>query len=200
MSLVSLSDATDRVGAAITQDNIDEVEEELAALIGPLVGSRTETFNLYERRPRWHTVDGLYLSRRTNAAVVTNAIVGESASTLTAGTDYRLLDHMLIEHVTNGAAWLDVVAVTYEPNDEETVRGVIFDLLTYRQTPSGTQSIRIGAYSETYFGPTAGQDTADPVLGALLRRILPAAGLGLTSPYRFAAHRRERSLITGGAS
>ena len=199
MSLVVLADAQSRVGSSITQDNLDEAEDELAALIGPLIEARTEAFYLSERRPRWHAVDGLYLTRRTNAAIVTTASVGESAVTLTTGTDYRLLDHYLIEHIPSGASWRDTVSATYEPNDEEIVRSVIYDWLTYRQTPQGTQSIRIGAYSEKYFQPTGAQ-TEDPVINAFLRRLLPAAGIGITSPFRYAAHRRDRSLISGGAS
>ena len=199
MSLVELDGAQSRVGSSITQDDIDEAEEELASLIGPLIGSRTESFYLSERRPRWRAVDGLYLTRRTNAAIVTTATNGESAVTLTAGTDYRLLDSYLIESIPFGASWRDTVAATYEPNDEEIVRSIVYDWLTYRQTPQGTQSIRIGAYSETYFQPTGAQ-TNDPVINGFLRRILPAAGLGITSPFRFAAHRRDRTLITGGAS
>jgi hypothetical protein len=86
---------------------------------------------------------------------------------------------------------------TYTPNDEEIVRSVIFDTLSYRQTPAGLQSVRIGAYSETFF-PQATQN--DPVLGALARRVLPAAGLGMTTPIRYADHRRDRTLITSTGS
>ena len=193
MSLVSLADAQARAGANITQDQIDEVEEGWTAVLGPLTGERTETFPLSERRNRLRTVDGLYLTRRTDAVTVTNAYTGESAASLTEGTDYRLLDHLLVERIPEGAAWRDVLDATYTPNDEETVRSVIFDTLSYRQTPAGTQSIRIGEFSQTYF-PQAVEN--DPALGILLRRILPAAGLGITSPFRYAGDRRDRTLIT----
>lgn len=199
MSLVTLSEAQDRVGDSITQDNIDEVEDELRSLIGPLVGERTETFYLHRRRNPFRGVDGLYLSRRTDSAVVTNQAIGESASTLTAGTDYRLLDHFLVERIDAGAVWLSILTATYSPNDEEIVRSVIFDWLTYRQTPAGIQSIRIGAYSETFFPEgTSGNETSDPVVNAFLRKILPLAGLGVTSPFRYVGDRRDRTLITGG--
>ena len=66
MSLVSLSDAQDRVGDSVTQDEIDEVEDDLTRLIGPLVGERTETFFFSERYFPWYIVDGLYLTRRTD--------------------------------------------------------------------------------------------------------------------------------------
>jgi hypothetical protein len=119
---------------------------------------------------------------------------------LTAGTDYRLINNLLIERIKTGEAWLDVASATYTPNDEEAVRSVIYDLLTYRQTPAGTQSIRIGMYSETYFPEGNSTTSADPVLGALLRRVLPAAGMGLTSPFRYSGTRRDRTLITGTGS
>jgi hypothetical protein len=199
MSLVDLEDAQARAGE-ITQDQVDEVEEWLASLIGPLVGSRTETFYLSEaRNPRW-MIDGLFLSRKTDAVILTTNSIGEDAVSLTAGTDYRLINNLLIERIKTGEAWLDVASATYTPNDEEAVRSVIYDLLTYRQTPAGTQSIRIGMYSETYFPEGNSTTSADPVLGALLRRILPAAGMGLTSPFRYSGTRRDRTLITGTGS
>jgi hypothetical protein len=198
MSLVSLSDAQDRVGDAITQDMIDEVEDALASLIGPLIGSRSETYFLSEaRHPRWR-IDGLYLSRRANAVILTN---GDDDTLLVAGTDYRFLNNILIERIPAGAVWLTHLTATYEPNDEEVLRSVIFDWLTYRQTPVGLQSIRIGAYSETFFpSGTGGTTAADPVIDSLLRRILPAAGIGLTSPFRYSSGRRDRTLIVGAGS
>lgn len=196
MSLVDLEDAQSRVGDGITQDQLDEVEEFWTSQFGPLVGSRTETFFLSEaRHPRW-TIDGLYLSRYANAVIVYN-----DEDLLTSGTDYRFLNGVLIEHIAAGASWLDTMHVTYTPNDEELVRSVIYDTLTYQQTPTGTQSIRIGAYSETYFPAGSGGTTSgDPVLDSLRRRVLPAAGLGLTSPFRYSGGRRDRTLITGHGS
>lgn len=201
MSLVSLSDAQDRVGDAVTQDNIDEVEEQLVRLIGPLIGERTETYLLTQRRDLLTTVDGLYLSRYADSATVTH-----DGNTLTGGTDYRLIRKHLIERIpASSTTWTETMVATYTPNDEEQVRSVIFDWLTYRQTPAGIQSIRIGAYSETYF-PAAGSTeqvsrVADPVVAAFLRRILPSAGLGaFAEPFRYHIHRRDRTLITGGGS
>lgn len=196
MSLVTLAEATARVGDAITQDMIDEVEEAWAAVLGPLVGERTETFFLHQRRYRFMAVDGVYLSRTTDAVILTTSTVGGSPTALTAGTDYRLLDHNLIERIDTGAAWMDELAATYSPNDEEIVRSIIYDTLSYRQTPQGLQSIRIGVYSETFFDSTR----TDPVLGSLARRVLPAAGLGMTSPFRYLAHRRDRTLVVGTGS
>jgi hypothetical protein len=197
MSLVSLSDAQERAGDGIDQDMIDEVEEAWTAVLGPLIGERTETFFLYNRRYRWMAVDGVYLTRRTNSVSLTTSTTTGSPVSLTAGTDYRLLNNHLIERIDTGGVWYDELDATYTPNDEETVRSVIFDTLSYRQTPVGLQSVRIGAYSETFF-PQAVRD--DPVLGSLLKRVLPAAGLGMTSPIRYAAHSRDRTLITSTGS
>lgn len=198
MSLVDLEDAQSRAGDAVTQDMIDEVEDELTGLIGPLTGSRSETFQLSEaRHPRW-MIDGLFLSRYANAVVLTN---GDDDDLLTAGSDYRFINHVLIERITNGASWLDHMTATYTPNDEELVRSVIYDWLTYRQTPTGLQSIRIGAYSETFFPAGSGGAVAsDPVVNGMLRRVLPAAGMGLTSPFRYSHTRRDRTVIVGSGS
>jgi hypothetical protein len=194
MSLVTLEEAQSRVGDAITQDQIDEAEEELAAIIGPLVGSRTETYDLSNaRHPRWQ-IDGLWLSRRTDAVILTTT-TGEDTTSLTAGTDYELINGLLIQYLMYGTAWGSTMAATYTPTDEETVRSAIYDLLTYHQTPTGIQSIRIGAYSETYF-----PGSSDPVVAGILRRVLPAAGMGLTSPFRYSGTRRDRTVITGNGS
>lgn len=196
MSLVTLSEAQDRVGDTITQDNIDEVEDQLRALIGPLVGERTETFYLSRRAHPFRSVDGLYLSRYTDSVTLTN-----DGDSLTPLTDYRLLDKHVIERVHDGEVWGNTLVATYTPNDEEVVRSVIFDWMTYSQTPAGVQSIRIGAYSETYFPDgTGGNETGDPVVNAFLRKILPMAGLGLTSPFRYSGSRRDRTVITGNGS
>jgi hypothetical protein len=197
MSLVTLADAQSRIGDAITQDMLDEVEDAWTAMLGPLVGERTETFFLYQRRYRYMDVDGVFLTRTTDAVILTTSTTTGPSTTLTEGTDYRLLNHHLIERIDTGGVWYDELAATYSPNDEELVRSVIFDTLTYRQTPSGLQSIRIGAYSETFF-PSATQN--DPVLGSLARRVLPGAGMGLTSPFRYTAHRRDRTYVVGTGS
>lgn len=194
MSLVSLADAQSRSGDSITQDMIDEAEEQLAHLIGPLVGERTETFFCGEVMT-YDRIDGLYLSRYTDAVILTH-----DGDLLTEGTDYRLLSAHLIDRIpATATTWSMTMAATYSPNDEETVRSVIYDWLTYAQTPAGIQSIRIGMYSETYFPAASNRSvvaTSDPVINGFLRRVLPAAGLGLTSPFRYAGTARARTLIT----
>lgn len=201
MSLVSLEEAQSRAGDSITQAQIDEVEEHWTAVFGPLTGERTETFYLSEaRQPRW-LIDGLWLSRRTAAVIVTSNSIGEDASTLTAGTDYRLVNGLLIEQIPNSTGWLDTMAASYSPTDEELVRSVIFDTLSYRQTPAGLQSVRIGAYSETFFPGASEAGSGDPVMNSLMRRVLPNAGLGVYGgPFRYAMARRDRSVVMSTGS
>ena len=184
MSLVTLADAQARAGAAVTQAMIDGVEAELANDIGPLTGERTEKF--YLERLRWPSlIDGVYLSRRTTTVVVrTDGVL------LVAETDYRLTHGYILDLIDTG--WQgDVLTATYTPNDTTLVKEVIYDLLTFRVIPSNMQSVRIGQYSETYF-PADGA----PVWNAALAKVSPAAGLGLTSPYRYRANSLYRSHIT----
>lgn len=199
MSTVSLSDAQARAGSAITQDQVDEAEEWLTAKIGPLVGTLTETFYVSRRRHSGLSVDGLWLRRRTDAVSVVNyaASTDVSGTTLTSGTHYRLFDHLLVErNPDSDTAWGATVVCTYEPNDEETVRSVIFDALNIRQHDQALQSVRIGQYSETYF-PDALRD----VEASLLRRVLPSYGLGeFSDPFRYRSFRRDRTLLTGSGS
>ena len=186
MSTVTLADAQSRIGASVNQDQIDEAEAWLAARIGPLVGMRSETFYLSQRRRRWMTVDGLWLKRPTDSVLITS-----DDDDLVDGTDYRLLDNLLVERVPLSTVWGETMVATYDPNDEDIVRSVIFDRIVYAQTPEGLQSIRIGQYSETY-----ATGSATPAEGAMLRRVLPAASMGaFGEPYRYHVHRRDRTLV-----
>ncbi len=186
MSLVLLADAQARAGDTVTQEMIDGVESGLVAEIGPLVGERTETFYLSERR-NLAAVDGLWLSRRTDAVSLTN-----DGDALTAGTDYRLINGLLVLHVSTSASWLNTIVATYTPTDEDLVREAIYDLLTVRSLPSNLQSVRIGSYSETY--GTGG--SMNPVMTGILSRVKPSMRLGrYASPFRYRAHREDRTLI-----
>jgi hypothetical protein len=184
MSLVLLADAQARAGASVTQAMIDEEEAWLVSKVGPLTGERTETFFLPARLAG--TVDALYLSRRTDA-------VDGFTSDGDALTEYRLLDGYIVERNRDATeSWSDPLIVTYTPNDETLVKGVIYDLLTYRSLPSNLQSVRIGAYSETY--ATGG--AVSPVHQSLLRRIKPGGGLGAYDlPFRISRHAIDRSLV-----
>ena len=191
MSLVVLADAQDRAGEAVTQDMIDEEEAWLAAQVGPLTGERTETFYLPSRLTG--TVDALYLSRRTDS-------VDGFTSDGDALVDYRLVSNYIVERNYDAdESWDDPLVVTYTPNDEELVKGVIYDLLTYRTLPSNLQSIRIGAYSETY--ATGSGSGANPVKRALLGKILTSAGLGAYGiPFRLSRAAIDRSVVEATGS
>lgn len=190
-SLVSLADAQARVGDSVTQALIDEEEAWLASKIGPLTGERTETFFIPSRLHG--IVDALYLSRRTNE-------VSEFTSDGDPMADFRLLDGYIVErHSDADESWNDPLVVTYTPNDETMVKGVIYDLLSYRSLPSNLQSVRIGAYSETY--ATGAGSGVGPVRSALLRKVLTSAGLGMYNhPFRVTRTARDRTLIEATGS
>lgn len=183
-TLVTLDDAQARAGDAVTQAMIEGVEAELAAEIGPLTGERTETF--YLDRLRWPSdIDGVYLSRRTDSVTVAT-----DGTPLVAETDYRLMAGYILDLIDTG--WQgDKLEATYTPTDTTLVKEVIYDLLTYRSLPSNLQAVRIGQYSETYF-----PGTASPVWSAAVAKVLPAAGMGLTSPFRYRRTSLHRTLIT----
>lgn len=183
-SFVSLAEAQARAGESVTQNMIDALEAELVDQIGPLTGERTETF--YLDRLRWPSdIDGVYLSRRTSMVTVET-----DGTPLVAETDYRLLHGYILDLIDTG--WEgDVMEATYTPTDGAAVREFIFDILTARAIPSNMQSVRIGQYSETYF-PGRGSPVWDSRIGS----IVPAAGMGLTSPFRYRRHSLHRTLIT----
>jgi len=190
MSLVVLADAQDRAGESVTQDMIDEEEAWLATQIGPLTGERTETF--YLPSVLSGTIDALYLSRRTDS-------VTEFTADGDAMADYRLVANYIVERTYDATdSWVDPLVVTYTPNDEELVKGVIYDLLTYRTLPSNLQSVRIGAYSETYGSQSGGGAV---VKQAALKRVSPAAGLGAYGgPFRVSRTRLDRSVVEATGS
>ena len=191
MSLVALADAQSRVGESVTQEMIDAAEELAVSIIGPLTGERTETFRLSERR-NLATVDGLWLSRRTDSVTLTN-----DGDALVDGTDFRLVNGLLVEHIPLGEAWGDTIVATYTPNDEELVVEGIYNLLTFQSLPANLQSVRIGAYSETY--ATGG--ASNPVYTATFASVKPSLRLGrYASPFRYRNHREDRTTIEAVAS
>lgn len=194
MSLVLLADAQARAGASVTQAMIDEEEAWLESRIGPLSGELSETFFL---PPNLHgTVDAVYLSRRTD--LVTSFT--SDGTPLSGTADYRLLSGYVVEKVGDStAAWSDPLVITYTPNDLVVVKGVIYDLLTYRSLPGNLQSVRIGAYSETYATGSSG-GTSGVKLG-LLGKVLTSAGLGAYAhPFRIKTYRRDRTLLEATGS
>lgn len=186
MSLVLLADAQARAGDSVTQDMIDGTEAWLVTQIGPLTGERTETFYLSERR-NLDTVDGLWLSRRTDSVELTN-----DGDALVDGTDFRLINNILVLHIPLGASWLNTIVATYEPNDEVGVTEAIYGLLTFATLPINLQSVRIGAYSETF---ATGGTLKTPV-ASIIAKIKPAALLGrYASPFRYRRHREDRTFV-----
>ena len=186
MSLVVLADAQDRVGESVSQEMIDAAEALAVSIIGPLTGERTETFRLSERR-NLSTVDGLWLSRRTDSVTLTN-----DGAALVADTDVRLVNGLLVEKIPLGTAWGDTIVATYTPNDEELVVEGIYNLLTFQSLPSNLQSIRIGAYSETY--ATGG--ATNPVYTAIFSTVKPSLRLGrYASPFRYRNYREDRTTV-----
>jgi hypothetical protein len=156
-----------------------------------LTGERTETFYLPSRLVG--TVDALYLSRRTDA-------VDAFTSDGSALTDYRLVAGYIVERNYDAdESWSDPLIVTYTPNDEELVKGVVYDLLTYRTLPSNLQSVRIGAYSETY--ATGGGGGSGAVRRAQVGRVLTSAGLGAYGlPFRVSRSAIDRSVVEATGS
>lgn len=192
MSLVVLADAQARAGESVTQAMIDEEEAWLTVQVGPLTGERTETFFLPSKVAG--TIDALYLSRRTDSV---DGFTGDG----TALTEYRLLNGYVLERNFDATTdqWLDPLIVTYTPNDEDLVKGVIYDLLTYRTLPSNLQSVRIGAYSETYATGSGGG--AGTVKRGLVGKVLTSAGLGAYGlPFRYRHTARDRTLIEATGS
>lgn len=185
VSLVALANAQARVGSSVTQEMIDGVESWLETQIGPLTGELTETFYLSERR-NLNIVDGVWLSRRTDAVELTS-----DGDTLVVDTDYRLVNGLLVTHISTGESWGDTLVATYIPTDTNLVVEVIYDLLSVRSLPTNLQSVRIGAYSETY-----GTGSLNPAVTSILGRVKPAVRLGrYASPFRYRAVREDRTLL-----
>lgn len=191
MSLVLLADAQARAGESVTQAMIDEEEAWLAIQVGPLSGELTETYYLPSKLAG--TVDALYLSRRTDS-------VTAFTSDGVARVDYRLVSEYIVERTYDAdESWDDPLIVTYTPNDLVIVKGVIYDLLTYRTLPSNLQSVRIGAYSETY--ATGGGKGSGAVRRALVGKILTSAGLGAYGlPFRYSRAAIDRSVVEATGS
>ena len=186
MSLVVLATAKDRAGDSVTQEMIDGVESWLVGEIGPLIGERTETFYLSERRNLLE-VDGLWLSRRTDAVTMTN-----DGDAMVLDTDFRLINGLFVQHIAAGAQWGSTIVATYTPTDEDVVVEAIYDLLTYRTIQPNLQSVRIGAYSETF----ASGGTTSPVVTSILGKVKPSTRLGrYASPFRYRHTREDRTLV-----
>lgn len=169
MSLLTTDEVRARIetelGDSDLQDAIDQEEADLAARIGALSGSRTETF--YPD----HSAERLYLRRPTSAVTVTN-----DGDAVTLGDDdgeYRLLAHGTVLHLVSDT-WGEVVTATYSPNDSDRVKRALIRLLRLTLTDSGNvTSERIGQYSYQK-AQTPGADEA--TREAIIRSLLPNIG------------------------
>lgn len=133
------------------QDVIDEQEAWLARRIGPLTGSRTETFYVgtAERRGK------LGLRRHTDSVTVTDAGVAVAAD------QFRLIDDgsAITKVYTASSAWWagPYVTATYEPNDLVLVESALYDLCALASSPAtaydaetiGSYAYRKGAQTRT---------------------------------------------------
>jgi hypothetical protein len=181
MSLISLADARLRVPNLpadddVAQDIIDEQEAWLARKIGPLTGSRTETFYVGTYRVRGK----LSLARYTDEVTMTDNAVA-------VDTDhYRLVDNGSAIQRTTAAlsGWYTgpYVAVTYEPNDLLEVQRVLYALFSLEAEPitSPYDSEQIGSYSYHRATGTPGAVQPSQQKAALVSELLPTRDPNLT--------------------
>lgn len=179
MSLLTIDRLRAQVETDLADDDlqavIDDEESWLAARIGPLSGSRAETFYVYDvDRP-------LRLRRPT-----TTATVSDDGSAV----DVVVLDNGWSLESTLGA-WTGPVEVTYTPSDEAEVRRVVLELVRLALTETGLDSERTGDYSYSRGGVSNLQARR-----ALARSLQPPpfnGSLRLTSDY---APRRVTAVLT----
>jgi hypothetical protein len=154
---------------AVAQDIIDEWEAWLARRIGPLEGSRTETFYVGISA----TYGKLGLRRYTSSVAVTDGGV-------MVDTDhYRLVDNggSVVRKYESPSQWWTgpYVAATYTPNDEAEVRRVLLTLLKMAVDPhadSPYNSEQIGQYSYSKGGSQGAANVAGQ-RAALASSLLP---------------------------
>ena len=172
--MITIEEARDRgielpSDADVAQDIIDEQEAWLARRIGPLDGSRTETF--YVGISRVHGKLGL---RRYTDSVS----LSDGGSTVNTG-HYRLVDNgsaVVRRHESPSRYWTGpYVEATYTPNDAAEVRKVLFTLLAYAVDPSADSPFnaeQIGAYSYSK-GAAQGAGSVEGKKAALAIGLLP---------------------------
>lgn len=168
--MITLSEARARaiqlpLDDGVAQDIIDEQEAWLARRIGPLEGSRTETFHV----GLGATQGKLGLRRPTLSVSVV-----DGGSTLAVDRT-RLIDNgsaLILADVVITPWWTGpYVAVTYEPSDELEVRKALFDLLALVGTPLEKHtSEQIGAYSYSGGGAAGLAAARGVIVSSLLPR------------------------------
>jgi hypothetical protein len=152
MSFIAPADVTDLVSTsladAVIQDVIDREEDGLVALIGPLTGTRTETF-LLTQDMRWERIT---LRRPTDGPteVRDNAVVTTDFRLL---SDQRTLLRLADDPVWAHGYWSGPLEVEYEPNDGLQVQRVLVELasigIASANANSGLSSETTGTYSYT---------------------------------------------------
>lgn len=177
----------------VAQDIIDEQEAWLASRIGPLEGSRTETF--FVGIPG--TGGKLALRRSTDAVDVVdngNAVDDSLITILDNGSSFQL-------KITSSVYpwWLGpYVTATYTPNDADRVRSALFALLGLALEPVSTLvSETIGAYSYTGGSIGSPAQARAIIVSSLKPRRDSLAVVSLTPPLPFAdplINRRELPL------
>lgn len=151
---------------AVAQDIVDEWEAWLARRIGPLDGSRTETFWVQ----RAYTGAKLALRRYTASVSIV-----DGTATLTTN-DYRLTDNGSSLSRINSQGVVNLwagpfVAVAYEPNDDDEVRRVLFALLALavdEHADAPYVSEHLGDYSYSKGSSVAATDASRATLVASL--------------------------------
>ena len=124
------------------QKVIDREESWLARQIGPLTGSRTETYYLRDI----DTDDPLALRRPTSSVTVKDG-VGTTHEETVGATHIRLLANgTAVERADS--SWLGPkVTAVYTPNDGNEVKRVLIDLLRLTLTDTGYDSETIQDYT-----------------------------------------------------
>lgn len=181
--MIDLEDARARGVAlpaddAVAQDVIDEQEAWLAAIIGPLEGERTETFQV---RPFGPIDDAysdlwqgrLFLARTTDAAVVLdNGATVADAVLAYNGQAVRRRSSL------NWPLWWTgpLVEVTYEPNDLLAVRRVLYTLTALAvddRVDSPFSYEQIGQYSYSKGGGRNASVGLPGIRTALAKSLIP---------------------------
>jgi hypothetical protein len=147
----------------VAQDILDEVEAWLAARIGPLTGSRTETFYVGVA-----VTDGRLALRRT-----TDSVTLTDAGAVVSTNDYRLMPlsaDIIRRYAAPSRLWMGpYVEATYTPNDEARIRGALYDLVAVAAAPAGPYvSEQMGAYSYNRGSVTSALASKAAIADALL--------------------------------
>lgn len=130
----------------VLEDTIEEEEAWLARRIGPLVGERTQVFQLAGLSP---TSPELRLQRPTD---IVELVMGDAD--ISATVQLRA-DGYTVARLPEGTAYLGLpttVSVTYTPTDELEVRRALKELVSLTlgmQNSGGLQAEIMGSYSYT---------------------------------------------------